>query len=99
MGDPPAPRETNVVVDDARVVPVTKGAAHALRNVPEGAAPQDAGRIFRGRTRSSRFARLHVLRDRDSHPPGSASIPRRYHSILPHHRGWHRAESIPRLLY
>ena len=36
----------NAVEDDARVAPVTIGAAHALRTAPEGAAPQDAGRLF-----------------------------------------------------
>jgi hypothetical protein len=40
--------KSNVFADDARDVPVTIGAAHVLKSEPEGAAPPDAGRVFRG---------------------------------------------------
>ena len=91
--------KANVVEDVARAAPVTIGAAHALTIAPEGAAPQDAGRFCTAPADLRASPALLASQDRDSHPPGSASTPRCCHSILPHHRGWHRVENIPLRLW
>ena len=100
MGDPPAPRESQCR---------SRRRARRPRNDRRSARADDRPRRRRPAGRGTHLqapadfhvsSALHALQDRDSHPPGSASTPRRCHSILPHHRGWHHVENIPlRLSY